>query len=765
MRAIKRFFRFSVVGSLTVAVGCKPSAETLVSRCAANVKKADLDNAVLDCRKALQHQPRSAEALYWLGLAYFRQGKGSEAFESLRSALGVRPDDPRMREAFADVAIAALASAPTAVPSLYQAVSDTADWFLRKDPNSFHGHRLTGRLALLDKQPASAVTSLRKALTQRPDHQSTGLALSEALFALGDFQAGESVAKRLLDKDKRFSPAYNLLYSRYLAANRTLDAEAILIRKSEQVREPSALIELASHYSRTERPADRDAVIQRLLNLRTRINRYLAAGDFYAGLGEYDRALKLYEDGLRVQGADRLAHQRKALNTLLMQRREREALGLAERVVKDYPEDFDAKATLATLQFEQGQLDAAHKAFQELVQERPRDAVLRHNAGRLYIARKDWEAARSHLQAAAQARPHFVEPRMLLSEIALLQGKPDEALRLTQEAMAIQPANAKAQFLRILALSDGGDAGTARNELSSLISKYPKNEDLQLQMGLIALRQGRLAEAERTFRAIQQTAPSGDSRAVVGLSEALLLGKQSDQAMHLLERAVRENPRNTQLGIAYASLASRSGHHEVATRELERLHTQKPEAPIYLRMLAAAQRASGDLERATASLEKALSKDPTDVSTLENLAYTLYLNGDHSKSLQMYRKIQRLRPTDPNAINNLASLLAEHGTSDKDFEEALQLAQKAVRTAPSNPAYADTLGTVYLRNGLVDSALQIFTNLANRYPGNASFRHHLGLALLRKGDRTRAKAELARALNCKPTKQEEAQIRNALSGL
>ena len=100
-----------------------------------------------------------------------------------------------------------------------------------------------------------------------------------------------------------------------------------------------------------------------------------------------------------------------------------------------------------------------------------------------------------------------------------------------------------------------------------------------------------------------------------------------------------------------------------------------------------------------------------------------------------------------------------------DLDEALKLAQRALEKIRDQPAFSDTLGWVYLKKNMHDSALQIFTTLVTKDPGNAGFQYHLGMTYLAKGDKTKARAALTAALSKKPPKDVEEQIQAALAKL
>ena len=62
-----------------------------------------------------------------------------------------------------------------------------------------------------------------------------------------------------------------------------------------------------------------------------------------------------------------------------------------------------------------------------------------------------------------------------------------------------------------------------------------------------------------------------------------------------------------------------------------------------------------------------------------------------------------------------------------------------------------------------DSALQIFNGLVRQQPKNATFRYHLGCALIEKGDAIKAKKELESALADGPSPEVSAKIKELIS--
>jgi predicted Zn-dependent protease len=57
-----------------------------------------------------------------------------------------------------------------------------------------------------------------------------------------------------------------------------------------------------------------------------------------------------------------------------------------------------------------------------------------------------------------------------------------------------------------------------------------------------------------------------------------------------------------------------------------------------------------------------------------------------------------------------------------------------------------------LRKGKTDEAMQIFNQLVKSFPAEPVFAYHLGMTYFQMGDRSRAKAILAKTLQLRPPK-------------
>jgi WD40 repeat protein len=75
-------------------------------------------------------------------------------------------------------------------------------------------------------------------------------------------------------------------------------------------------------------------------------------------------------------------------------------------------------------------------------------------------------------------------------------------------------------------------------------------------------------------------------------------------------------------------------------------------------------------------------------------------------AIARYRRTLDAKPDDPTAANNLAWLYLTGPEALRDFKAAVPLAEKAVRLAPGNAVFANTLGVAYYRAGRYREAVE-----------------------------------------------------------
>jgi tetratricopeptide (TPR) repeat protein len=112
------------------------------------------------------------------------------------------------------------------------------------------------------------------------------------------------------------------------------------------------------------------------------------------------------------------------------------------------------------------------------------------------------------------------------------------------------------------------------------------------------------------------------------------------------------------------------------------------------------------------------------------------------------------------AANNLAWLYV---ASNRNLDEALQLAQTALQGLPDEPHVTDTLGWIYYRKDMPARAVQYLESSVEKNPNDPASHYHLGMAYVRAGDLEKGRKSLQRAVASKIEFDGIAEARKTLA--
>jgi tetratricopeptide (TPR) repeat protein len=192
-------------------------------------------------------------------------------------------------------------------------------------------------------------------------------------------------------------------------------------------------------------------------------------------------------------------------------------------------------------------------------------------------------------------------------------------------------------------------------------------------------------------------------------AQALLKGGKTAEANKLLEDAVAKENDNREYVIGLADLYADQKRTADAVRMLEQARKSFGDDQAITMRIANAYEAAGQLDAAEKELRKLMAEDP--------------LNAD--------------------ALNSLGYMFADRGMR---LPEAVELAERAVKIEPDNPAYLDTLGWALFKQGRTDEAAKPLGQAAMTLTGNSVIQDHHGDLLARQGQMAAAIAAWERAL-------------------
>ena len=239
-------------------------------------------------------------------------------------------------------------------------------------------------------------------------------------------------------------------------------------------------------------------------------------------------------------------------------------------------------------------------------------------------------------------------------------------------------------------------------------SLTPRDQEIDAYLVQAHLAARRFDRAEAIAR--ESLARDTDQPRMVRLrAQALLKSGKAAEANRLLEDGVEQNPQSREYVVGLADLYADQKRTEDALRLLER-----------------ARKSFGDDESLT--------------MRIANVYEGGGRLGDAEKEL---RRLMAEDPLNANAMNSLSYMFAEN---NERLPEAVDLAQRALKVEPGNPAYLDTLGWALFKQGRIAEATEPLAKAAAILTGNSVIQDHHGDVLARRGRHADAIAAWQRAL-------------------
>lgn len=354
------------------------------------------------------------------------------------------------------------------------------------------------------------------------------------------------------------------------------------------------------------------------------------------------------------------------------------------------------------------------------------------------------DRAVSEYKLAIAADPDSLFLRTELAELYSLSGHTDEGIAEAQAVLKKDPDYPDAHrllariYYRMLDTTQQGDQAAAKEDvtkaveqLEDLIRVEPNDSDSLLLLGHLYRMEGQPQKAEDAFRRVLQTDPSskiglsnlaelyiqqGDfDQAIDALSkipdgdmDSQLYGMlgysyaqtdQNDKAIEVYEKALAQEPDNTNLRRYYAEALLSAGKNDAARAELQKVLKSEPEDGLSYKRLAMLDREEGRFDEARDELEKAKALSPDDLEVPYQQALLESTVGNDDKAVEVLKELlkQSERPGGQYTVpegNNRALFLERLGLVYRDqqkFPQAMDAFKQIQALGPTQGPRAELL--------------------------------------------------------------------------
>jgi len=390
-------------------------------------------------------------------------------------------------------------------------------------------------------------------------------------------------------------------------------------------------------------------------------------------------------------------------------------------------------------------LQTAYTAVKKLVERHPDNPVALFVLGYMAMHNNELVEARSAIDSALKARPHWLEAMNLYARILRMQGNPFEAAVYLGGVVKEYPDSIDLRLNYARQLVETRQLDEALEQYLWVVDKQPDNEDALYVAALLSLQLNVLDQANDLLHRLVAMGRRLDVTHFY-LGQIADMRNETNAAIdHYTEVTGGEHYVDAQIRIAV--LLAKRGDVLLARAHLQKLREAKsPDLDRIDLVDGHILAEDGQTDEAMKVYTAALQRSPDDRDLLFSQSILADETGQFDLVEKNLRHILDKDPNDVNALNALGFSMANHTTR---YQEAYDYVQKALDLRPHSGAILDSMGWVLYRLGRLDEAVDYLRRSLEIIKEPEVFAH-LGEVLWMRGDHDGARQIWQQALERVP---------------
>lgn len=411
-----------------------------------------------------------------------------------------------------------------------------------------------------------------------------------------------------------------------------------------------------------------------------------------------------------------------------------------EKALVLYPTYFPAVANLAKLDIQENKADIAKNRYEELLKKDKANLEAMTALASLLVTQGDLDAATVWFEKAVSEHPDSLPAAQLLALHYSRGGDKQKALTFARKAQASNPGTPG--FMELLAQTQMSvlDKNAALDSYVKFASMLPESASAQFKVAVTQIALGNDREAIESLRkTLRIDAHFIDAQ--LALSTLLAKKGQFDEALQLSRQVQSQNDKAALGYLQEGDILLVQKKNALAVQAYEKAQKFNATGQGAIKLHHALVQ-DGKQKEANLRMNQWISGHGGDShSRLYFGMYLLEQTEDKREGIEQLSQILKNEPENVIVLNNLAWALGE--IKDK---RALSYAEKANRLAPNTAAILDTMGWILLNQGDLAKGLESIQKAANLQPNSSDIHYHLAVALVKSGEKAKAKKELEQVL-------------------
>jgi tetratricopeptide (TPR) repeat protein len=403
-------------------------------------------------------------------------------------------------------------------------------------------------------------------------------------------------------------------------------------------------------------------------------------------------------------------------------------LKLFRRTQRAYPADLWANHDLAFELMQTGQPAEAIRYYTAALALRPHHPEIYFNRGIALQAAGELDAAIADYRTSLDLAPQYAAAHRKLAGALLEKGHIEEAIGESSKAIELDAKHALAWFYR-------GDAYRRLQQYEKAVRDFSKAIELDPKLAVAWVNRGgaytQLHQYDKALPDLNKAIELDPKRAPAWRNRGAAYNElhQYDKALADLSKAIELDPKLAlawnDRGLAYHHLHQ----YDKALADLSKAIELDPKLALAWNNRGLGYLHLHQYDKALADLNQAIELDPKLAVAWSNRGFAYHGLNQYDKALADYTKALELQP-DAVCENNLAWLLATcPETKLRDPKRAVDLAQKAVKTAPKEGNVWVTLGVAQYRMGDWQAAAAALQQAEKLLQPQGGFQRGVGRAL------------------------------------
>ncbi len=385
----------------------------------------------------------------------------------------------------------------------------------------------------------------------------------------------------------------------------------------------------------------------------------------------------------------------------------------------------ELKAVLGAAHYGLRQPSEAKAAYAEALKLRPGFAPALLGEATLTAA-QDLAGALAIVEGVLAKEPNDADALFLKTRLLSALNRPQEAIKPLEKLVELKPARMAPRnaLASLLVAERQYDAALA--QVAAMRKLAPRDPRVSYLQALVAVRQGKMAEARDPVAQVLKVAPDYVPALVIAAQVEMAIGSHARAEAHL-RKVVERNPTLLLPRLMLTQVLLRRGETSRAAELLQPALKAAPNDYGVLMLAGEAALANNQIPDATRYFEAAAKVDKNSVAAKTQLAQTWLAAGDTERAVAALRDASAMDPLQyqPDLV-----LIAAH-LRQKEPDKAMAAWQALEKKQPNNPQTYNLHGAILLAKEDVKSARASFERALSIQPTFVAAIHNLAQLDLR----------------------------------